>query len=307
MSLDKILAEYNENSASKTTAIKKQFDLTNYFSTFLPKGVNEATKTIRILPGVDGSPFVPLHIHSHKMDGQWRKFVCPQVEKKEDCPFCELHDALMETGKEEDRKLAYTYKPKKTYVLKIVDREKEGEGVKFWRFTHSRQKDGIYDKIISIFKLAKADLSDPKTGRDLNISIARNANGIPMVSSIVPSFNESPLSEDANEAKLWIEDTRGWEDVYAVKPYDFLRILVEGGEPMWDKDEKKFVNKAEKAKNASAGNDTNELDSELTLGGEATTKPEVKAEIKTESVSEEKVESATTTPVVEDDEDDLPF
>jgi hypothetical protein len=303
MSLDKILSEYNENSASQTTSIKKQVDLSNYFSTFLPKGVNEATKTIRIIPGPDGSPFTNLHVHNHKVDNQWRKFVCPNKEKKkddgtpEDCPFCEAHTLLMSQNTEESRKLAYQYKVKKTYIVKVIDRDKEGEGVKFWRFTHSRQKDGIYDKIISIFKMAKADLSNPETGRDLVITIARNDRGIPTVSGIAAQFDVTPLSEDQAQANVWLNDTRTWEDVYSAKSYDYLRILVEDGEPMWDKDLKTFVNKKEQKKQVMNDDSGDDLDSELTLGATTTT-PVATAQTNV---------TTSTPPIVDEEEDDLPF
>lgn len=310
MSLDKILAEYNENSASQVTNIKKQVDLSNYFSTFLPKGINEATKTIRILPGVDGTPFTPLHVHNHKVEGQWRKFVCPAMEKTkevdgkqvpEDCPFCEAHKVLMDQGTEESRKLAYPYKAKKTYIIKVIDRDNEGEGVKFWRFTHSRQKDGIYDKIISIFKMAKADLSNPETGRDLVISIARNDRGIPTVSGIAASFDITPLSADQAQADVWLNDTRTWEDVYSAKSYDFLRILVEDGEPVWDKDLKTFVNKKEQKTNAAGGDFDNDLDSELTLGAST---PTPAAQVAAQNPT---TQAAVPAVGVEEEDDDLPF
>lgn len=315
MSLDKILEEYNQNSAaaSGTKKINKQVDLTNYFSTYLPKGVNEATKTIRIIPGSDGTPFTPLYIHSHKIGQDWRKLICPNKEKKkadgtpEDCPFCEANKALMslENPTEAERKLAYSYRPKKTYVIKVIDREKEGEGVKFWRFTHSRQKDGIYDKIISLFKFAKADLSDPESGRDLTITINRNDRGIPTVSSISASFDITPLSTDAGEMRNWLADERTWADVYTVKSYDYLRILVEGGEPVWDKEAKTFVDK-NAAQKTESHNDTEELDGELTIGND-TPKTSTNA-TEASTVAQKPTAQADESSVGgEEEEDDLPF
>lgn len=310
--LTKILEEYNQNSASTATKIKKQVDLTNYFSTYLPKGVDEATKTIRIIPVKDASPFTPLFIHSHKVDGQWRKLICPKEHKlkedgkPEDCPFCEAHDTLKSQDSEDDRKLAYTYKAKKTYVVKVIDRENEGEGVKFWRFTHSRQKDGIYDKIISLFKFAKADLSDPKTGRDLSITIQRNDRGIPTVSSIVASFDVTPLSENEGEATTWLNDERTWEDVYSTKSYEYLRILVEGEEPVWDKETKGFVSK--KSLTETKNTDSNELEEELTIGElpKTTTQPNA-TETKAVATNPTVQADATSVETEEEEEDDLPF
>ena len=106
-------------------------------------------------------------------------------------------------------------------------------------------------------------------------------------------MDPSPLSEDAAQSAEWLADARTWEDVYSVRTYDYLEIIVKGGDPVWDKEGKRFVDKATLA----ATEEANNLDSELTLGVE-----NVKAGVK----------AATTTsaPVVasaEEESDDLPF
>jgi hypothetical protein len=88
-----------------------------------------------------------------------------------------------------------------------------------------------------------------------------------------------------------VSDARVWEDVYSVRTYDYLEIIVKGGIPMWDKEAKRFIDKA----SLSATEEANNLDSELTLGVE-----NVKAGVK----------AATTTSVpvtTEEEVDDLPF
>jgi hypothetical protein len=306
MSLESILANYEKNSSNaNSSGGAKKVDLKDYFSTYLPKGVKEATRKIRLLP--DGI-FTKVHVHSKKVDGQYRKLVCPSKEKGEDCPFCEAYSLLMEKNTEDDRKLAYTYKARETYIVKVIDREKEDEGVKFWRFNHSRQKDGIYDQIIEIMREAGADISNPEKGRDLTIKITRNQMGIPVVSSILPSFTETPLSTDPTQADAWLSDTRSWEEVYAVKPYDYLRIIVQGGVPVWDKDSETFMDKDEKeAKDSAPTNDNADLERDLTIGGEApkqadnlTTNEPAAIPVKEESQEDD-------ASMEEEEEDDLPF
>jgi hypothetical protein len=85
---------------------------------------------------------------------------------------------------------------------------------------------------------------------------------------------------------------RTWEDVYAVKTYDYLEIIVKGGEPVWDKDKKTYVDKASLTESTE---DTNELHNELTMGVET-----VKANIKTATKTSEPVAATES-------EDDLPF
>lgn len=289
--LEAMLKQYEQNSSSKSSNnTKKEYDLKNYFTTFLKDKENEATKRIRIIPTTDGTtPFKEIWGHKIQVEGEWKTFICPKHEKNEDCPFCEAHDALRATGDEAKKELAKKYNARRMYVVKVVDREKEEEGIKFWRFNHDYRKQGILDKIHGVLKAVQQNITDPKTGRDLMVFIARDQNKKPVVSTI-SHVDPSPLSSDADLEQEWLNDTRTWEDVYAVKPYDYLEIIVKGGVPVWDKEASKFVDKS------SVSEESDNLEEEVTLGV-----PNVRPN----------VVAATTATVTEssdnDEDDDLPF
>lgn len=294
--LEAMLEQYEKNNAPKyEKKSEKVYDLKNYFNTHIKDGVKSATKEIRILPSKNGSPFIEVHGHKVQVDGEWKTFACLKHEKGEACPFCEAREELLSTGKESDKELAKKYAARKMYVVKVIDREHEDEGVKFWRFNHDYRKEGVFDKIHGVLTALKTNknITDTENGRDLSISINRNQNNVPVVSAIV-ALDSAPLSEDAEKATEWLADERTWEDVYSVKSYDYLEIIVKGGIPVWDKEEKKYVDK--ESLNSTSTNST--MEEELTIGVE-----NVKANI----------QAATTTtksePVAasDEDEDDLPF
>jgi hypothetical protein len=295
--LDAMLAQYEKNNAPKyEKKSEKVYDLKNYFNTFIKDGINSATKEIRILPSQDGSPFVEVHGHKVQIEGEWKTFACLKHQKGEACPFCEAREELLATGKESDKELAKKYNARKMYVVKVIDRENEEWGVKFWRFNHDYRKEGIFDKIHGLLTALKTnkDITNVTTGRDLAISIQRNQNKIPVVTSI-SAQDATPLSEDAEQAEKWLNDARTWEDVYSVRTYDYLEIIVKGGVPVWDKDEKKFVDKeALKADSSST------QEEEITMGID-----NVKANLQAATVSEPKATETSVT--TEDEEDDLPF
>ena len=295
--LDAMLAQYEKNNAPRAVKTEaKVYDLKNYFNTYIPEGIKSATKQIRILPTADGStPFVEVHAHKVLVDGEWKTFACLKHEKGEACPFCEAREALLATGKESDKELAKKYNARKMYVVKVIDRDHEDEGVKFWRFNHDYRKEGIYDKIIGVLNAIKKDVTNAETGRDLLLTINRNQNNVPVVSAVA-SLDPSALSEDQELKELWLSDTRTWEDVYSVRTYDYLEIIVRGGIPVWDKEEKKFVDKAA----LSTDNSDAELESELTMGVE-NVKANVQAAAATETPAMESSDAST------DEEDDLPF
>ena len=182
------------------------------------------------------------------------------------------------------------------YVVKVIDREREDEGVKFWRFNHDYRKEGVFDKIHGVLTALKTNknITDTENGRDLSISINRNQNNVPVVSAIV-ALDSTPLSEDSEKSAEWLADERTWEDVYSVKSYDYLEIIVKGGIPVWDKEEKKYVDK-ESLNSKSADSS---MEDELTMGVE-----NVKANIQASTATATKSEPVASS---NEDEDDLPF
>jgi hypothetical protein len=297
--LDAMLKQYEDsaNSYAKKES-SKVYDLKNYFTTHLSDKQKSLTKRIRILPTEDGSsPFVQIHGHKMQVDGEWKTFVCLKHEKDEDCPFCEAREALLATGKEQDKELAKKYSAKKMYVVKVIDRDNEADGIKFWRFNHDYRKQGILDKIYGVLQAVNKDITDPQTGRDLMVMIARDQGNRPVVQSI-SHVDPSPLSEDAELSAEWLADNRTWEDVYAVKSYDYLEIVVKGGIPVWDKEAKKFVDKA----SATPSEEVGSLDEELSIGVS-----NVKKNV-TPATKTAKVEKAQETQVDDlEEDDDLPF
>ena len=163
--LDAMLAQYETNNKPKYTKTDaKVYDLKNYFNTFIPVGTKAATKEIRILPTSDGtSPFVEIHAHKVEIEGEWKTFACLKHEKNEPCPFCEAREALLATGKDSDKELAKKYNAKKMYVVKVIDRANEEEGVKFWRFNHDYRSAGTYDKIHAVLIALKKDRGNNTT------------------------------------------------------------------------------------------------------------------------------------------------
>jgi hypothetical protein len=311
--LDSILKQYEENSTSSSSG--KSYDLKNYFTVRLADGEKSGSKRIRILPAPNGgSPFVEVYIHKLQINGVWKKFICLNHMFDKDCPFCEAREALLATGKAEDKELAKNYGSRRAYVLKVIDREAEEEGVKFWRFNHDYRNEGIFDKIIGIFK-NKKDITDVTTGRDLTIEMTRNQKNNTIINAIIPEDAE-PLSADAELSALWLADARTWEDVYAVKNYEYLEIVVKGGEPVWDKVGACWADKA-----TIKEEEKQELDAELSIGAakvetpkaapvdaKAAEKPVAKTSSTAAKAPVAKATVKPTAPVVtEEPDDDLPF
>jgi hypothetical protein len=214
-----------------------------YFTTVLPKGSKGEERRIRILPTKDGSsPFVEAYFHEVQVDGKWVKLFDPKQEGKRS-PLNEVYEGLMMTGVDSDKELARTYRSRKFYIVKVIDRDHENDGVKFWRFKHNHKGDGIMDKVFPIFR-NKGDITNSETGRDLILSLAltKSGNGkeYTTINSIIPE-DAGVLHTDADVAKTWLEDELTWSDVYAKKGEDYLELVARGEAPRWDSDQKRYV------------------------------------------------------------------
>lgn len=304
--LKAMLDQYDE--AGKSKGSQSTFDLKNYFTTYLPDGIDNAVKRVRILPVEKGTPFIQVYVHKATVDGKNRKFTCLAHLNDESCPFCEAREQLLATGLDSDKEFAKNYSPKLMYVVKIIDRENEADGPKFWRFpAQTYKKDGIHDKIMANIRLLQENIGDAETGRDLFLTIQRvkNPRGgtYPSVSS-VNTTDKSVLSENAEQAQAWIDEPKTWSDVYSTKDYNYLEIIVKGGTPAWSKAKNKYVDKATLDATSDNANVSDDLDAQIEISNQvnqanATKVPEVAEN--TNVVPNDVVEPQPQTA------DDLPF
>jgi len=245
--LDAVLAQYEKNTTKNNNgnqSMSQEDRLKRYFTTYLPKGDKSGQKRVRILPTSDGSsPFKEVWYHEVQVDGKWTKLYDPGKNDGERSPLTEVYEELMATGKESDKELARQYRPRKFYIVKLIDRDHEEHGPKFWRFKDNYKQEGILDKIIPIWK-AKGDVTDANEGRDLIIELskAKTPKGIEYtVVQTVMYDDPCPIHEDSDQMKEWIEDELTWQDVYSQKPVEYLEAIARGETPVWDSELKKYV------------------------------------------------------------------
>jgi len=155
----------------------------------------------------------------------------------------EVYEELMSTGKESDKELAKQYKSRKFYIVKVVDRDNEADGVKFWRFKHNYKNEGILDKIIPIWR-NKGDITDPDKGRDLIIELSKQKTpkgaAYTTVSTIMYD-DPTPIHEDKATMDSWVNDELTWQDVYSKKPVEYLEAIARGEAPRWDSEKGGYV------------------------------------------------------------------
>ena len=257
-----VIAQNEQETAKKEDKRKTVFNSKNYLDARLAPGEKTKTITIRLLPfsqNDGGSPFFKVFGHSVRVNKEvsqsgWKTFICPKANKMEDkCPFYETSikakelrlQSNTEVKKKEYGDIEFANKVKDMWIIRCIDRAHEDEGVKFWRFTHVSTGKGIYDAIYNLFQTRYNEglnIFDVNNGKDLIITISTDSRG-KFVYQVTDKGIQTPLSPDFETAKKWIEDEKKWTDVYAVKPYSYLSVIVEGGIPVWSSADNKFVDK----------------------------------------------------------------
>jgi hypothetical protein len=244
--LDAILAQYEQSQKSSTTSNKMSQDerMKKYFAALLKDNEKQGQKRLRILPTGDGSsPFKEVWFHEIQVDGKWQKFYDPGKNDNERSPLSEVYEELMSTGRDADKELAKQYKPRKFYIVKLIDRDNEQDGVKFWRFKHNYKNEGILDKLIPIFR-AKGDVTDPTKGRDIILEMTKAKTPKGAAYTVIQTImydDPAPIHEDKETADSWINDELSWADVYSKKPVEYLEAIAKGETPRWDSEKGGYV------------------------------------------------------------------
>ena len=145
--------------------------------------------------------------------------------------------------------------PRETVIMRVIERGKESEGPKFWKVNISRRGDDAYSLIKNLAERlhkeglengVEENLYDSFKGRDiiLTISGSDNAKDNKTTITVTQALSQSPISKDEALMSSWIYDEKKWNDVFAVKPYEYLSIISKGEIPWFDRETGKWVSKA---------------------------------------------------------------
>lgn len=245
------LADYEKAKTVRTSTERKEVDLSKYFTLALPEKVNSGERIFRVLPlDQNGKWYEIGKFHNLKVGKNWSKLYDP-AQDGEESPLNDMYKIYI-NGDAEDKKIANSYKSREFYIVKGIERGKEHEGIKFWRFPKVNDGSGIMDKMIPMMNRLNdknpgsgAFYRPDAQGRDIVISVVRDTvKNYTKVSQIM--FDDpAELSKDAEQANAWLSDEITWKTVWKKKSIEFLRIVAQGGEPVWNSEQKTFVAKVD--------------------------------------------------------------
>lgn len=260
-----------------TTEKNNKFDSRNYLNYTIPEGQTSHTVKIRLLPvEIDetGTPqlFKIIHMHSMKVHKDLKpnqsgkkSYVCLKKNKTLDqskfgtkCPICEEESRLWEaykketdpTKKEELRVAAGALGTREYCIVRCIERGKEEDGPKFWRFMVRKDNSDPYHRLLTIAEQRKQEgieagmdinVFSIYNGKDFNVTFT-DGNSAPTIVDV--GFSTRLTNDDALLQK-WYYDEKKWNDVFGIKPYEYLKIAYNLDVPYYDKNKGVWVRKSE--------------------------------------------------------------
>ena len=260
----------NDNAENKK---KFEFNEKNYLNLRLNPGETTRQVKIRILPvsATDQNFYLILNTHSTKVSSEvaksgFKSFIClnePLLEGKEErgCPLCNKYKAMLEESNSAQNsierkalfKQATQYIPKKTFIVRVIERGCEEEGVKFWRFNAHTDGKGCYDQLKSLYEIRNNEsiestgeeynIFDLIEGKDIIITLTKDPSTERVSTVITDAGFKSPLSKSEAKIHEWVNDEKKWSDMYATKNYEYLELIANNEIPFYNKETGSWVAK----------------------------------------------------------------
>ncbi|MCD8207943.1 MAG: hypothetical protein LUD72_08415 [Bacteroidales bacterium] len=260
---------------SKKMHVGVQYDERHYLNTRLAEGETKRTARIRILPitpeGGSFYAYVPVHfLYNETMPDNKKnmRLLCldnataPWRRADIRCPLCEKVNRLFEEARSitdpDEQKAKYkeagSLKARGTYVIRVIDRDHEDEGPKFWHFNADSRGEGCYDKLMSVYRSRRDEkarnegvenynIFDIYQGCDIDLELTPAYVGSRKVTNIKISGESTakPLCADTAKMNVWLNDPLRWYDIYGVQSREYMRLVGEGINPTFDKETGTFI------------------------------------------------------------------
>ena len=86
----------------------------------------------------------------------------------------------------------------------------------------------------------------------------KKIGGKTKITNISAKNKQTPLAKTEEESNKLITNDKLWSDVYGVKPYEYLELVIDGKVPFFDKTTMQWVEKKEKVEDTTDEETENE-------------------------------------------------
>jgi hypothetical protein len=165
----------------------------------------------------DGMPFAERWFYYFVNPG----ILAPKQFGKPD-PVDTFMRKLYSSGKQDDKQLANTLRPKMRVYMPVIVRGEEEKGVQIWSFGKI-----LYQRFLTFFSDEEVgDFLDPNTGFDLKVTVSKISGKTFLDMSVDPARKSSKLSEDPALVKSWLENIPSVDNMYKLKSSEEIETIL---------------------------------------------------------------------------------
>jgi hypothetical protein len=177
---------------------------------------------VRIVPSAYSrqNPFKEVFIHY----GIGSKMMVSPTTFGEKDPIVEFAQGLRKTSEKENWSMAKKLEPKLRVMVPVIVRGEEDKGVRLWEFGKQ-----VYMDLLSFVEDEDiGDFTDPIQGRDITVETSgKETTGLMYNTSTVRVRTKiTPLSEDADKVKLWLENQPDPASLFKRFSYDEMKAAL---------------------------------------------------------------------------------
>ena len=178
-------------------------------------------QTIRIVPSKfdKANPFKEVYFHYIA-----NRSMLSLTNFGEKDPIVEFAAQLRKTGEKENWQLAKQIEPKMRIFVPVIVRGEESKGVRYWDFGKA-----IYQDLLSMAADDDiGDFTDIYEGRDFLVeTVGPDVTGTKYnKTTLRPRTKQTPLSEDATQAKQWLDEQADIYQFYKKYEYDEMKEVL---------------------------------------------------------------------------------
>ena len=184
-----------------------------------PEEGSETTVRLIAYPNNDGQPFKELMFYYNI--GNNPGLLSPYQFGKPD-PIQELITKLRDEGSKESYELAKKLYPKMRCYAPVIVRGEEEKGVRLWAFGKQ-----VYQTLLNyMLDEDYGDITDPLEGRDVRVTCTKQPGKMWTSTDVRPRGKDSPLSENNDKSKQWLDNIPDVNDLFELKSYEELERII---------------------------------------------------------------------------------
>jgi len=181
----------------------------------------EGESVIRIVPTADGDPFKEFWFHYNL--GKNPAFLSPKKNFGDSDPLDDFVRKLFNEGTDDSIRMAKNLMARQRFFSPVIVRGEEDQGVRLWGYGKM-----AYQELLGlVLNPEYGDITDAEDGTDLVINYGKPPGASFPQTSITPRRRNSPLMEETEKTKEFLESIPDFSGVFERKTSEQVQAMLD--------------------------------------------------------------------------------